>query len=126
MKTIKIPANLTKEKEAIEVAKQILKNPILIGNNNNILLIGNETLEVQELNSFIKIERIPKEPLMIVCSCCETNFEKSIGKKLFVNYGGTVKTKLYCSDKCRINVMSVVPENRRSITKSKIKQSYFY
>ena len=57
MKTIKIKANLTKEQEAFEIAKQILKNPILIGTNNEILLIGDNEIEIQNLKSIIEIER---------------------------------------------------------------------
>jgi len=126
MITIKIPANLTKEKEAIEVAKQILKNPILIGNNNNVLLIGNENIEIQELNSFIKIERIPIEPIMNACSCCDTNFEKSTGKKVYVNYGGKKKELVYCSDKCRNVLLDILPLNRYSFTKTKLKPSILF
>ena len=126
MKTIRIQANLSKEKEALEIAKQILKNPVLIGGSNKNLLIGNEELEIQELNSFIKIERVPKEPIMSICSYCETNFEKSIGKKIFTNYGGIIKELIYCSDKCRNVVVDMIPENRRSFTRSKLKSANFY
>ncbi len=126
MITIKIPANLSKEKEAIEVAKQILKNPVLIGNNNNSMLIGNEAIEIQQLKSLITIERVPIEPLMIVCSCCDTNFEKSIGKKLFINYGGPVRQLIYCSENCRNIVMDHLPENRCNIIRSKLKNTYSF
>lgn len=124
MRVIKIQANLSKEKEAIEIAKQILKNPILIGKNN--ILIGSSNIEVQELNTFLKIERVPKEPLMSICSCCDINFEKNLGKKLYVNYGGKTKLNHYCSDKCRNEVLNILPSNRASIDKKKLQTQFFF
>jgi hypothetical protein len=123
MNTIKIKSNLSKEKEAIEIAKQILKNPILIG-NNNVLKIGNE-IEIQELKTTITIERIPQEDLMLICNC-GVNFEKKIGKKLYTNYGGKVKEKIFCCEECRNEFIFYIPENRYSFVKSKIKPSYLY
>ena len=119
MKTIKIKANLTKEQEAFEIAKQILKNPILIGTNNEILLIGDNEIEIQNLKSIIEIERVPNEPLMIICSCCDINFEKNTGSKIKVNYGGLVKQLEYCSEKCRSVLVEILPENRYTINNRK-------
>lgn len=124
MKTIKIKANLSKEKEAIEVAKQILKSPVLIGNNS--FLIGKSGIEIQELESYIKIERIPVEPLMSVCTCCETNFQKNTGSKIWVNYGSKKKELEYCSDKCRSVLIEILPKNRYSFKSTKINNLKFF
>jgi len=114
MKTIKILANLSPEKEAIEIAKQILKTPSLLGSNSHQVFIGESEVEIKELNSIIKIERLPIEPIMLVCSCCDCNFDKKDGRKIYQNYGGKVRDIFYCSDECVNYVLSFLPPDRAS------------
>lgn len=120
MKNIKIeiPANLSPEKEAIEIAKKLVNSNLMLGNNN--VKIGDGHLEVQSLNTIIEVKRIPKEPLMCQCSICETHFEKPTGKKLFTNYGGKVKETIYCSEGCRKTIINVLTENRYSFKRSSL------
>ena len=120
---IKIPTNLTPQQEAIEISKKLLKSSLL--ENKSKILIGLD-LEVQKLKTTIEIERIAPEPIMSRCSVCDCNFEEKIGKKLFTNYGGRVKQITYCSEICRDEVILILPSNRYSLTKSKLKKIKFY
>lgn len=121
--TIKIKDNLSPQQEALEIAKQLAKNPLMLG-GGAVAFIG-QGVEIQELKTTIEIERIPSEPIMCLCSVCDTNFDKSIGKRLYINYGGNVKSNFYCSDGCRNIVLSFLPPERASKTRKFIKQSNF-
>jgi uncharacterized Fe-S center protein len=117
--TIKIKDNLSPEQEAFEIAKQLAKNPLMLG-NSVVGYIG-QGVEVQHLKTTIEIERIPTEPTMCICSVCDCNFEKSVGKRVFINYGGSINKRLYCSEDCRKIVLNLLPENRASKTRKKLR-----
>lgn len=125
MKNIKIKANLTPQEEAIEIAKELLKKPLLLS-GSKIKVIGKEQAEIQELITTIQIQRIPQEKLMSVCSCCDTNFEKGTGFKIWVNYGGKKKVLEYCSTNCRQLLMDILPESRYSLKSTKINSIKFF
>ena len=125
MKTIKIKSNLTPQQEALEIAKQLVKQPTLLSNSTKKLL-GKEELEIQVLKTTIEIERIPQGKLMKICSCCDTNFEEGTGFKIWINYGAKKIKKEYCSFECRKLLTEIIPEDRYSFVGTKLKINKFY
>jgi hypothetical protein len=120
---IKIKDNLSPQQEAFEIAKQLSKNTLMLGGSATAFI--GQGVEIQELKTIIEVERIPSEPIMCLCSVCDTNFDKTIGKRLYFNYGGKVRDKLFCSNECRDFNLSFLPENRASKTKRFIKVANF-
>ena len=119
---IKIPDNLTPEEERFAIFKKMGK--ALAPPKKKQLAIG-EGYVVQQLQTEIVIIREPVVKLTVVheCSVCKTLFEPLDGFKLYVNYGGITKKRLYCSDNCVVTVMSICGEGRASKTKGKLKPS---
>lgn len=126
MKTvqIKIKDNLTPEKEALEIAKKLITKKLL-GNTSKFLGNG---VEVQNLKTVIEVTRIPYEKAVISkeCPCCQTTFQKSSGISLYVNYGGKVTLKKYCSKECADYVFSFLGEKRASFDRKKIGTSLLF
>ena len=120
---IKIADNLTPRQEQIELNKQL--NKILLGNNNNTKLLG-DGVTIKHKQTEIIIERVTppsekrKEIKLLKCFCGK-EFASNTGKKLYVNYGGNVRSKLYCSDVCRGVVLSLSGVGRASFTRNGLK-----
>jgi len=112
MKTVKIKIkdNLSPEREVLEIAKQLAKNPLMLGNGVKALI--GQNVEIQHLKTTIEIERIPTEPTMHVCSVCECNFDKKVGKSISHNYGGKPRKIYVCSEDCIDVVSAYLPKNR--------------
>lgn len=119
-----IPDNLSIEQELIEIAKELGKN-LLPASEKKLVGAG---YEVKHLQTQITIERKPVEKPIVTCKCsvCNTIFEKSLGHKLWVNYGGIPVKRLYCSDQCRNTVMEIVGKGRAAKTKKGVGLSRFW
>lgn len=116
--TVKIPNNLPKHEEIIEVAKHLARKAIQANDNPN--LIGDGIKVLQDAETHIVIKRIPVKPIeLIECSVCGNQFEKNRSKILHVNYGGTHRKKRYCSDDCRMIVFNLCGVGRAWIGKRK-------
>jgi hypothetical protein len=117
---IKIPDNLTPEEERFAIFKKMGK--ALAPPKKKQLAIG-EGYIVQQLQTEIVIVREPVVKLTVVheCSVCKTLFEPVDGFKLYVNYGGITRERLYCSNSCREVVIGICGEGRASKTKGKLK-----
>lgn len=118
--TIQIPDTLTPKQELIEIVKQ-LSRPLLQGKKDR-KRIGDD-INVKHAKTIIVIERIAVEkPIETqVCSVCGTIFEKTIGCKLYTNYGGPVRKLLYCSSNCVQFMLDWDTTNRFSKVKTKLK-----
>ena len=116
---ITIPDGLTPQEEIFAIAKKLGK---ALGPPKNQKAIG-VGYEVKHLETQITITREPVEELIVtrVCSVCETIFEQSLGKPLYVNYGGQIKQRMYCSDECRDGVIDICGVDRAFIKKSSFK-----
>lgn len=121
MKKIKItiPDNLSAAEETIAIAKQ-LQTKFLLGNNVKKLGSG---YEIKDLQTEIIVTRVPVEkPIKTLdCGVCSTTFETSLGKPLYINYGGNVRKNLYCCEECRNTVLNLCGEGRASIKKGGLK-----
>lgn len=126
MKTIQINIkdNLSPEKEALEIAKKLITKKLL---GNTTKSIG-QGFEIQDLKTTIEVTRVPYERAIISkeCSCCNTIFQKSSGVSLYVNYGGSVKLKKYCSKECADLVHSFLGDKRASFDRKKIATSLLF
>lgn len=122
---IKIKDNLTKEQEAIEIAKQLSKNKLFLSQGNK-KLIG-ESVEVQELNTVIKVKRYTRERVhkTLECSRCNCMFASNTSTNVYHNYGGTIKTLKYCSKECANEVLNFLGD-RASLYKNKINVPLFF
>lgn len=120
-----IKDNLTKDQEAIEIAKQLSKNKVFLSQGNK-KLIG-DTIEVQELNTVIKIERYTKERVYktLTCSRCNCMFASNTSKNVYHNYGGKINTLKYCSDECANEVLNFLGD-RASLDRKKINVNLFF
>ncbi len=120
---ITIPDNLTKEQEWEEIAlvlgKKMLPSP------NKILGDG---YEVKNLETQIIIKREPvfKSSATHNCSVCQTIFDVKLARPLWVNYGGSQKKRIYCSDDCRETVLNIIGSGRASIDKKDLKPVFKY
>lgn len=113
---ITIPDNMTPQQEAFEIAKQLGKKMLPQGN----LAIGNG-YTIQHQQTVIEINRKPvKEPVVTrTCSVCSTIFLNKLGKPVYMNYGGAVRKRLYCSGECQEAVF-VICGDRASKSRGKI------
>lgn len=118
---IKIPIGLTEREEFIMITNQLGKR--LLPANNQKLLNGYEIKEAETKITILR-EHIKKPIVMLECFC-GTQFEKKIGKILYVNYGGIKKQKRYCSNECRQQVIDIAGK-RCSIKPSKLKLAVCY
>jgi hypothetical protein len=100
---ITIPVGLSEQEEYLTIAKELGKK-LLPANNQKLL--GGYTIKSLQTKIIISRELIEK-PIVLLQCYCGTVFEKSIGKILYVNYGGAKKQKRYCSDGCRNAVMEL-------------------
>lgn len=115
---IVIPDNLSKDQELLLIAKELSKK-YLPGKNQQLLGSG---YELKHLETQIIIERQPTETALVTKECfCGTIFELKCGFKLYTNYGGTTKEKMYCSTTCRDQVISIAGIDRVSLTRNKLK-----
>lgn len=124
---ITIPDNLTSEQEALEIAKHLVKkklptNKIFVDGKKPVLI--GDGFEVKELNVQINIKREPAQnPIKTIeCAVCATIFEKSLGAGLWVNYGGKIARRHYCSKNCRQEVLELAGYGRAAIKKADLKQ----
>lgn len=128
---IEIPDNLSLEQEAALVAKSLLKNPRLLLSGSTTDLkgyIGDDGVRVQELNTSLKIHRVTKEKpvITLVCSVCESVYEKQLGRVLFTNYGGNRRSVRFCSDACCDVALSLIPNDRLSRNRKKLNLVKFF
>ena len=123
--TITIFDDLNPMQELQAINKQMLKALPKAKKVQN--LIGDK-ITIKHLKSQIEIVRVPREkPVTILdCSVCKTSFEKSLGKPLYVNYGGIKKALFYCSDSCRSVVSEVCGTGRASVKSKEVTNAYFY
>lgn len=121
MKRVKItiPDNLTPAEEAIAIAQQ-LSTKLL--QDNGLKKIGSG-YQIKDLQTEIIVNRVSDEkPVKTLdCGVCNTTFETSIGKVLYINYGGNVRKKRYCSEECRDVVHNLCGEGRTSISRGNLK-----
>lgn len=116
---ISIPDNLTPEQEVFKIAQHLGAKMLPKGEMNKIY-IGNG-YEIKESQTVIEIVRIPTEKVLVTHECfCGIVFTRSVGYKLYSNYGGKTKTLYYCSDNCRQQVIDIAGE-RVSKIKNKLK-----
>jgi hypothetical protein len=112
-----IPIGLSESAEKSLIAKKLLSDKFfLVGTTKQIE--GNIVKDSQ-IEIIVKRESTAKSKIMMQCYC-DTLFEKSIGKILYVNYGGIKKQKRFCSDRCRQNIIDLCGD-RCSIKPSKLK-----
>lgn len=127
MKKIKItiPDNLTPQEETFAIAKQLGSK--LIENKQGKKLLGSG-YEIKHTQTEIIINREPVEkPIKTSeCTVCNTTFENSLGSVLYINYGGSRKKKIYCSDNCRDVVRDICGEGRTSIKRSNLKPAFLF
>ena len=127
MKKIKItiPDNLTPQEETFAIAKQLGSK--LIENKQTTKLLGSG-YEIKHTQTEIIINREPVEkPIKTTeCTVCKTVFENKLGSVLYINYGGSHKKKIYCSDNCRDVVRDICGEGRASIKKGKLKTAFSF
>lgn len=116
---ITIPDNLSAAEEAIAIAQQ-LRTKLLP--DNGFKKIGSG-YQIQDLQTEITVTRVSVEKLIktLDCGVCNTTFETSIGKALYINYGGNARKNLYCSEECRDVVHNLCGEGRASIKKGDLK-----
>jgi hypothetical protein len=121
---ITIPDNLTPQEELFAIAKQLGKKMLPAGKTN---LLGSG-YEIQDLQTQITIIRkaVDKPIVTIDCSVCRTVFEKSIGKILYVNYGGKNRQRHFCSEECCQAVIDIVGEGRASMKRNGLKPMRFF
>ena len=120
---ITIPDNLDPIREVSAIAKQLAKSLP----QKSRTLIG-EGIEITHDKVQINVTRkaIEKTAKSCKCGACDTIVLLTASKQLFVNYGGIVKKKHYCSDECRELVLSIAGEGRASITRKGIRHAFFY
>lgn len=121
--TIEIPDDLNHEQEVLAIAKKLSKQKTIDSKKSNTKLIGDKTV-IKNLETSIIIKRVSKEkPIeLVICSVCQTQYEKQLGFPYYHNIGGNVKKGLTCSEPCTDIVISISPD-RISKKKSKIKQA---
>ena len=121
---ITIPDNLTPQQEALAISEQLGKKYLP---SSSLKLIGSG-YEVKHLETQIVIRREAVEKPVVTCECsvCSTVFEKSLGKDLWVNYGGIDKKRKYCSDICRNTVIAICGDGRASIKRKELKRVVAY
>lgn len=114
---LKIPGNLNPQQEVLEIAKLLSQK--LLPSAQKQLGTG---VDIKELQTQITIERVPVEKARKTteCSVCKSLFENRAGKKLWVNYGGQVRTVHYCSDTCRDVVLEICGPGRAAINRKDI------
>jgi len=113
---VKIPFGLDKNREALMIAKQLIKQL-----PNPQKMIGQDMI-IQENQSTITILRHSnkKDIPVISCSICECDFAKNTGKKVFTNFGGSIKEKILCSMLCAKKFVDISP-SRISFTTRKFR-----
>ena len=122
---IEIDDDLTPEQEALAIAHKIQERNLL-GTNTTTKLIGSGGVKVKHLETQIVIKRVSKEipePLLI-CSVCQTNYEKKVGHPYYTNYGGMVRKNMCCSEQCVDVVVAISPD--RISKKKTIKPAFLY
>jgi hypothetical protein len=108
------------------INKQMLK-ALPKGKKANQKLIG-DGMTIKHLKSQIEIVRIPRVKVntLLICTVCSNNFEKKLGKPLYVNYGGMKRTLYYCSETCRGVVAEVCGDTRASVKSKEVKNALLF
>lgn len=119
---IEIPDDLTPHQEVQAIAKQLQGN-LLIGGQQGHKQIG-QGFTIKDLETHITIKRVTTEKpvLTAACNACNCEYEASLGKLLYINYGGVTRKVYYCSDACRAMVQNICGEGRTGLKKSDLKR----
>jgi len=104
MKTIKIriPDNLSGEKEAFAIGKQLAKKSLSGGGQNkDVKRLGNQ-IDVIDLQTTIIVERFSTEKpiIMQTCNVCNCEYQSDMAKHYYHNYGGKRVKRSVCSADC--------------------------
>jgi len=120
---ITIPDGLTPQQEIFAIANKLGK---ALAPPKKQIAIG-QGYEVKHLDTQITIRREPTSNLLVTqeCSVCKTLFEPSVKHCLYVNYGGVVQKRKYCSDECRDVVQSMCGPGRALPTRSGLSKRWF-
>jgi hypothetical protein len=107
---IQVPDNLTPEKEAILVSKELLKKAKLL-TDQSAKQIG-DAIRIIEPETLIRVKRVITEKHITMCTCsvCGTIFQSNIGVPYWTNYGGNPRKKLVCAEECRATILSLFPD----------------
>lgn len=121
---IEIYDDLSPIEELHAINKQMLK---ALPRGKKAKLIG-DGMTIKHLESQIVIVRIPRVKVntLLICTVCSNNFEKALGKKLYVNYGGMKRTLYYCSETCRGVVAEVCGDTRASVKSKEVKHALLF
>jgi hypothetical protein len=121
---IEIYDDLSPIEELQAINKQMLK---ALPKGKSKKLIGDQ-VTIKHLKSQIEIVRVPRVKVntLLICTVCSNNFEKKLGKPLYVNYGGIKKVLHYCSETCRGVVAEICGDTRASVKSKEVKNAYFY
>ncbi|MCP4664858.1 MAG: hypothetical protein GY849_00705 [Deltaproteobacteria bacterium] len=116
---IEIPDNLNEQQEVLMIAKNLSKKLLPA----SLKSIG-DGIEIQELETIIKVNRISTDKITITfeCEICSTIYDKESKSKFFVNYGGKIKEKHTCSKNCSEEYMSFLNENRCDFSRLKLQR----
>lgn len=109
---IQIPDDLSKAEEIIAIAKGLARKALSDNPRTpKSKRIGNE-VSVLETEFTIKVERVSKEKPIELCKCslCGTEYQSSLAKSAYTNYGGPIRQLFYCSTACVDIVVSAFPE----------------
>lgn len=125
---ISIPDNLTPVQEAEEIRNRLNQKALSGKGYENFKRIG-EGIEIKDAKTIIEITRKPSEPYITTKSCtvCECSYQSDMGVKIWVNYGGVVKSLVYCSKKCCDAVIDICGPGRAAYNRKKLKpvNNYF-
>lgn len=124
---IKVPDNLTPEKEALLIAKKLQQKQLSgSGKSKDQLRIGTE-VTVQHLQTQITITRTSTEkPIeMVKCNVCGCEYQNNTAVHYWHNYGGKPIQMAVCSTDCQDAVIEFLGD-RAAITKNKLKSIRLY
>lgn len=118
---IKIPDNLTPEKEILAIAKKLQQKQLSSGAKSNVQNRIGTSVDVQHLQTQITVTRTSNEkPIeMVTCNVCNCSYQNNTAVYYWHNYGGNPKQVAVCSDTCQEAVIEFLG-NRAAKTKSKL------
>jgi len=118
---IKIPDNLSPEKEAILIAKKLIQKSISGSAKEETRLIGSG-VTIEHTQTQITITKESKEPVitMVKCNICGSEYQNNTAHYFWHNYGGNQRKVGVCSKDCQksaVNFFGI----RAAISKNKLK-----
>lgn len=121
---IEIPDDLNAKQEWDAIATEIALQTKCFAPAQH-MLVGNVDvpLDSKKSETHIVVKRIQSASAIktLQCNVCNCDFDASMAKYAYTNYGGKVRKLCYCSDDCRNIALSIGSAGRIAVRKKDLK-----